>query len=53
MIRIGAAVRSNPFPHEMTDGRLRDGEGGSCSGEATENGMKDLRLGKSRELEMR
>lgn len=50
MKRVGAAVTSNEDPQETREAELKDGDGGSWSGEASVNGMKDLRLGNRREL---
>lgn len=52
MIRIGAAVTAIEDAHAIKDVGLRDGVGGSCRGEVSVNGIKDLRLGRSRELGM-
>jgi hypothetical protein len=53
IMRIGAAVTSKDDPQVINEAELRDGFGGSRSGEASVNGMKDRRLGNRRELEMR
>lgn len=50
IMRIGAAVAIIERVQEANDDRLNDGVGGSCRGEASVNGMNDIRLGNRREL---
>jgi hypothetical protein len=41
-MRTGATEARRAHPHDRIELRFKDGRGGSCIGEAAENGMRDL-----------
>lgn len=49
MISMGAAVRIRAEPKPRKDRQCVVGRGGKLRGDVAENGIKDLRLGRSRD----